>query len=311
MESNPDKGGKHILLTFDVEDWFQVENFKGYIPFSSWPHLESRVERNTQRILELLDTIKTGESSREPINATFFILGWLAGRMPHLVREIHSRGHEIASHGMNHDLCSHISLGELRADLTNSKHLLEDIAGEAVFGYRAPSFSINNDALVVIAECGYQYDSSFNSFAGNSRYGQIKLQGNENGIADRIRDGLFELPISNIKLANCILPVGGGGYFRSIPMPLFTMAVESILKQQGAYLFYLHPWEIDPDQPRMKEASTLFKFRHYCNLGNTHSKLTRFIEVFRGCNFMTCHRYLEANDIHLQQSGRSDRGAGL
>ncbi len=367
----------HILLTIDVEDWFQVENFKQCIPFSSWQSYELRVEKNTHRLLDLLDSVscyqptsgmeltdhrpqiatgnalktkgttlrqrrigfsqflqeteKTKESkqscltnnsnsatnSSSSINATnpknspkgtFFVLGWIAERLPQLVQEIHSRGHEVASHGYQHNLCNQISPKDLKTDLIHSKNLLEDIIGDQVYGYRAPGFSISQDILKIIQDCGYLYDSSFNSFAMNRRYGHLDLsQNGTRGIALQISKTqdlkskiqnpkskiFYELPISNIKLGNSILPWGGGGYFRLTPFPLFKIGVEFILRRENAYLFYLHPWEIDPEQPKVKEVSKFFKFRHYINLNKTASKLSSFIEAFNQCHFATCHQYLK------------------
>jgi hypothetical protein len=240
-----------ILLTIDVEDWFQVENFKPWIPFSSWPSYELRVEKNTHRLLDLLDlaSFKFQVSSFK-ISATFFVLGWLAERLPHLVREIHSRG--------------------------------------------PPSFSINNDILKVIEDCGYLYDSSFNSFGIHRRYGHVDLSENEKrGIAARISNTFYEIPISNIELGKQVLPWGGGGYFRLIPLPLFKLGVQSSLKKRGAYLFYMHPWEIDPEQPKFSEASFIYKFRHYLNLNKTQSKLSSLIERFKTTSFVPCRQYLK------------------
>ena len=208
-----------ILLTFDVEDWFQVENFKQYIPYSSWPSCELRVEKNVHRILDLLDSINLNhpkDANRESasrkglprnskpetsnnsvvlppngndslctlrsapcgtLKATFFILGWLAERLPHLVREIRRRGHEVASHGYDHELCEEQSTEDLKKDLLKSKKLLEDITGNPVYGYRAPSFSISDNILQLIRQTGYLYDSSFNSFGLHKRYGKMKLNG--------------------------------------------------------------------------------------------------------------------------------------
>jgi polysaccharide deacetylase family protein (PEP-CTERM system associated) len=340
----------HILLTIDVEDWFQVENFKNYIPFSSWPSYELRVEKNSHRILDLLDSItleETGVSGQgagvrelnvenmnaesearvqqpetrnskfttrngqrttdngrgDKLHATFFVLGWLAERLPGLVREIHSRGHEIASHGYNHNLCNQQSCEDLKKDLKDSKKLLEDIIGSQVYGYRAPSFAINNDILQVIEDCGYLYDSSYNSFAMHERYGRLDLSKNENkGVAVKISNNFYELPISNIKFSvqhsksriqNLQLPWGGGGYFRTIPLSLFKMGVNSILNKYKAYIFYMHPWEIDSKQPRIKEASCFLKFRHYVNLHKNASKFSSLIKYFRKYSFTTCHNYLK------------------
>ena len=284
----------HILITIDVEDWFQVENFKQYIPFTSWDSYKLRVEKNTHKILDLLDTQQSNPSNPTNPKATFFVLGWIAERLPHLVREIHVRGHEVASHGYYHNLCNKQSVQNLKKDLKYSKKLLEDIIGSKVVGYRAPSFAINDDILKIIEDCGYYYDSSFNSFALHSRYGQVDLSKNRRkGIAFQISDTFCELPISNIKLWNHIFPFGGGAYFRLIPYLFFRMGVKSILNREKTYLLYLHPWEIDLEQPRVNSASIFFKFRHYINLNKTHSKLFRLIQSFEHCNFLTCTQYIK------------------
>jgi polysaccharide deacetylase family protein (PEP-CTERM system associated) len=328
----------HFLLTFDVEDWFQVENFKSCIPFSAWGSCELRVEKNVNRILDLLDSItlepqvascksqvdphpgsnalsysRSHEGLSSPslsatscegraINhelsanhpqATFFILGWIAERLPHLVREIHRRGHEIASHGYNHQLCHLCSDQELREDLVKSKKLLEDLVGVSIRGYRAPSFSVNTNLLKILEAIGYIYDSSFNSFEGNSRYGKISLKQNgDKEVASTITNNFYELPISNLTVGSKVFPMGGGGYFRLIPFPLFSEAVKAILHRQKTYVFYLHPWEIDPEQPRVKGVSKQFRFRHYHNLKKTEERLFNLIRTFKDCHFITCGEYI-------------------
>jgi polysaccharide deacetylase family protein (PEP-CTERM system associated) len=213
--------------------------------------------------------------------------------MPHLVREIHSLGHEVASHGFNHELTGNCRHEELKRDIEDSKKLLEDIIGGPVCGYRAPSFSISEKMLGLIEEAGYLYDSSYNSFSANSRYGKVDFPGNGNaGIAKRISEGFYELPISNIEWAGMVLPAGGGGYFRLYPLNLFCMGVKAMLRKQNAYMFYMHPWEIDPHQPRVKDASPLSRFRHYVNLDRTMGKLREFISGLDGCGFPTCRQYL-------------------
>ncbi len=340
----------YFLITIDVEDWFQVENFKRWIPFSSWSSYELRVEKNTHRLLDLFDSIELnqkteiryqnpeikkhpnyelwkirqrpettvhekgdkpeknqtsslphgirslfhrGQTKNNKIKATFFILGWLAERLPNLVREIHARGHEVASHGYNHHRCSRQSPEELRRDLNDSKKLLEDILGKPVWGYRAPSFSISDNILKIIEECGYLYDSSFNSFAMHGRYGKVDLSLNFiKGIAIEVSKNFFELPISNFKMGRSIIPWGGGGYFRLIPFPIFKLGIKTILKNENAYLLFLHPWEIDPEQPMVDEASTFHRFRHYVNLNKTHPKLSKLLETFKRCRFITCGQYI-------------------
>ncbi len=286
-----------ILFTVDVEDWFQVENFKPWIPFSSWPSYELRVEKNIHRLLDILDScdvIKTDKNkSFQKPQATFFMLAWLAARRPNLVREIYNRGHEIASHGYRHQLCTQQSKDSLKKDLIDSKKLLEDTIGTPVYGYRAPSFSINHSVLQTVRECGYSYDSSYNSFALHGRYGKMNLSKNgKKEIAVKIADNFYELPISNFKMGRYIIPLGGGGYFRLIPFPFFKAGVRKVLKKDKAYLIYIHPWEIDPKQPKVEDASAFYKFRHYYNLKNTDSKLAAFMATFRKYRFMTCHQYI-------------------
>ena len=319
----------NILLTIDVEDWFQVENFKPWIPFSTWSYRELRLEKNTHKLLDLFDLCN---STRSPIRATFFMLGWVAERFPDLVREINDRGHEVASHGYYHNLCDQQSFGELKKDLKDSKKLIEDIIGTSVIGYRAPSFAINNDILKIIEDCGYLYDSSYNSFRLHRRYGHVDFSQNDRkGMAIQISDPrsltsdhrFYELPVSNLKflpqnskpkiknpifdlqfsifdlqfsifnLQSLELPWSGGGYFRLIPFSIFKRGVEAILKEKNAYLFYIHPWEIDPDQPRVEKASLLFKVKHYTNLNSTHLKLLKLIKNFQQHAFITCRQYLE------------------
>jgi polysaccharide deacetylase family protein (PEP-CTERM system associated) len=362
----------HILLTVDVEDWFQVENLRQCCPVSSWSSCELRVERNTHRLLDLLDEAslkrsaqswkdnigqdqqdrqdepsyakastgrqevssafhplsqfhpetekRSGEScltSPSPrLRATFFVLGWIAERLPNLVREIHARGHEIASHGYGHEMCTKCSPQGLRKDLVDSKTLLEDIIGERVYGYRAPSFSVDNDILRLIRDSGYLYDSSYNSFSMHGRYGKLSLNGKwRNGIAYRISEGFYELPISNLVLSfglknpsnsnsrsnpsnpsnssPFVLPWGGGAYFRLIPAPVFRLGVREVLRQQDAYLFYMHPWEVDPEQPRPEGTKAFSRFKHYTNLIATEGKLRSLLLEFKDCSFVSCHQHLQ------------------
>ncbi|MDY6838694.1 MAG: polysaccharide deacetylase family protein [Thermodesulfobacteriota bacterium] len=261
--------------------------------------------------------------------ATFFVLGWIAKRRPHLIREIHARGHEVASHGYYHTLCKQQTPDNLKKDLSDTKKLLEDILAAPVFGYRAPSFSISDDILKIVANCGYLYDSSYNSFAIHGRYGQMDLsQNGKRGIAleipktqhpapksqDPASSTLFELPISNLNVKNLfsyrlsansnqqnrgtlVLPWGGGGYFRLLPTLFFKMGVKAILKKQGAYLFYLHPWEIDPQQPQVPDVPKSFRLRHYTNLDKTEAKLFSFIAAFRHCTFTNCYDYLRLQEL--------------
>jgi len=335
---------KTILLTIDVEDWFQVENFRPWIPFETWGQQELRVEKNTHRLLDLFDSIEmqpanfpiskpqaddyelsfvsnqlkndgqptTNNAHTKKVKANFFVLGWIAERLPHLVREIQSRGHEVASHGYNHNLCNQQSTFDLKKELTESKKLLEDITGSPVLGFRAPNFSVNDEVLKTIEDCGYLYDSSYNSFSLHDRYGTISLNGQaKKGIAHKLSDNFFELPISNLCFRNpmsyllsatslkrkdrdrFVLPWGGGAYFRLMPLPVFTAGVKNILKEKNAHLFYLHPWEVDAEQPKVAVASYLNKIKHYTNVRQTEMKLKKLIKNLSHCRFITCSRYLE------------------
>ena len=304
-----------ILITIDVEDWFQVENFKDYIPRHTWSDCALRVENNVHRLLDLLDTIelypgnpqwtKKPNPNRETQNpsagqtthprATFFVLGWVANKFPHLIKEISLRGHEVASHGFNHELCSKLSPHKLYEDLYSSKQLLEDLTGSQVYGYRAPSFSISSSVLGLVRDCDYIYDSSYNSFGLNKRYGQIDLKGiQRKGIAYRFQEDFFELPMSNLRLFNSDIPFSGGGYFRLFPLPILLMGIKRILYTKSAYLFYLHPWEIDSDQPRVTQASFLNRFRHYLYLHTTSKKLSKLLRSLSFCGFSTCIDYIRS-----------------
>jgi polysaccharide deacetylase family protein (PEP-CTERM system associated) len=276
---------KHVLLTIDVEEWFQVENLRRVFPPSTWPVRESRVERSTHTLLDLF-------SEAGPVRATFFVLGRVAGRMPHLVREIHRRGHEVASHGCNHELCTALPPRALGEDLSRSKALLEDLLGAPVHGYRAPSFSVSAHVLETARDCGYRYDSSYNSYGLHGRYGRLDLPENGAGIARRTPSGLVELPVSNLRIAGRTVPLGGGGYFRLAPYPLFLKGVKHVLSTRSACLLYFHPWEVDPGQPRVPGLSRSAAFRHYTNLERTLPRMKRLLHDLQCCTFTTCSDYL-------------------
>ncbi len=278
-------GGQTILLTVDVEDWFQVENFKQTIDFSDWEGCEWRFEKGTRVLLDLFAQCK--------VSATFFILGWNAERAPDLVREIQDRGHEVASHGFHHDLCSNLGQDDLLSDLKRTKEVLEHICGSSVQGYRAPSFSISDNVITALKQLGYQYDSSFDSSGLNSRHGKLDLSDfRKTGFAYTDPDGFSEIPVSNLQWGNSIIPWGGGGYFRLFPASIFNWGVRNILKANNGYVFYTHPWEFDPQQPRVNKASLSNRFRHYVNLGRTEQKLHSLIKSFDQENFMSCKDYL-------------------
>lgn len=278
----------YILITVDVEDWFQVENFRSYIKRSEWDRLPARVVQNTIKLLDLF------EGNNKNIKATFFVLGWVAENYPDLIREISRRGHEVASHGYDHMMCSNIDSDALYSDLIRSKNIIENIIGREVEGYRAPSFSISDSTLSIVMKAGYRYDSSYNSFAQHGRYGSISTRGRlKNGIAIRMASNFYELPISNLEIGGQTIPWGGGGYFRFLPFSIFKKGVQNILSQKRAYMFYMHPWEIDPEQPRVKEAKGVAAFRHYLNLSRTHARLGMLIHNLQECEFTTCSQYLK------------------
>ncbi len=310
-----------ILLTVDVEDWFQVENFKPWIPFESWGSYELRIEENIHRLLDLFDEMsylrstesiqRWHQTDRKSLHCTFFVLAWIAERLPHIIREIHSRGHEVASHGYRHELSADQSWKALNRVLSDSKKILEDTIGAPVLGFRAPSFSVSNEVLGAIEKQGYLYDSSYNSFSMQGRYGRISLDGNcRKGIAYRLSHGFFELPVSNLEFSlrslkfekqTLVLPWGGGGYFRFLPFFIFIWGVKRILEKKKGYLFYVHPWEIDPGQPRLNQASRSYRFRQYVNLESTFTKLKEFLKKFNAHSFYSCSEYLEPwrDDYHV------------
>jgi polysaccharide deacetylase family protein (PEP-CTERM system associated) len=268
--SNP--GGAPAAMSVDVEDWFQVENLKPVVPRATWDTRESRVERNTMRILEIL----AGQEAR----ATFFILGWVAERQPGLIRRIAEQGHEIASHGYGHDLLYNLSPDEFRADVSRCKSILEDLTGQQVRGYRAPSFSITDWAVPILQDLGFVYDSSVFPTVAHDRYG--KLAGVDAGRPIlELRPGFYEVCISCLPVGNRGLPWGGGGYFRMIPYGPWQAGVRKILAGGTPYVFYIHPWELDPGQPRLSGLGRVNRFRHYVNLDRSESRLRALVSDFR------------------------------
>ena len=260
-------------MTVDVEDYFQVSAFAPHIPRNQWDSLPCRVERNVTRILELLDT--------HSAKATFFTLGWIAERYPHLVREIVAGGHELASHGYGHLRASDQSEAEFRTDVTHAKKLLEDIAGVAVNGYRAPSFSIGHKnlwALDVLNEAGYLYSSSIYPVR-HDHYGmpdapRFKFQPRQHA--------LLELPPTTMQLLGRNYPASGGGYFRLLPYSLSAWMMRRVNQRDGeSGIFYFHPWEIDPEQPRQRGVGMKTRFRHYVNLSRMEGRLQRLLQDFK------------------------------
>jgi len=252
-------------MTIDVEDYFQVSAFAPVISRASWPERECRVEANIERILVIL--------AAGGVHATFFTLGWIAERYPAMVRRIVATGHELASHGYGHLRASDQDLAEFSDDIRRSKQILEDIGGQPVLGYRAPSFSIgtaNLWALDALHAAGYRYSSSI-----------YPIQHDHYGMPDAPRfafypngSGLLEVPITTVMMGQRKLPAGGGGYFRLLPYALSRWMMRRVndVDQQSA-IFYFHPWEIDPGQPRPAGASLKSRFRHYVNLERMEGRI--------------------------------------
>ncbi|WP_229413263.1 XrtA system polysaccharide deacetylase [Massilia violaceinigra] len=253
-------------MTIDVEDYFQVSAFAPIIARESWPARECRVEANIERILAIL--------ADGGVHATFFTLGWIAERYPDMVRRIVAGGHELASHGYGHLRASDQTRAEFADDVGRSKALLEDIGAQAVLGYRAPSFSIgtaNLWALDVLHDAGYRYSSSI-----------YPIQHDHYGMPDAPRfafypngpDGLLEVPITTAMLGQRKLPAGGGGYFRLLPYSLSRWMMRRVNSDDGQpAIFYFHPWELDPGQPRPEGASLKTRFRHYVNLQRMEGRI--------------------------------------
>lgn len=260
------------MLSFDVEDWFQVENLRSAIYQNSWNYQELRVVKNTYRLLDILDY--------NGVRATFFVLGWVAEKVPRLIREIQNRGHEIASHGYCHELIYYQSKDEFRKDIQRSKHLLEDCIGRKVIGYRAPAFSITDWAVDILIEEGFKYDSSFFPISFHDRYGKLGFASRGSRIYE-IHNGFYEVSISTLEFWKVKIPWGGGGYFRFIPYSIFKRGIRQIVNKRGIYLFYFHPWEIDPAQPRIKNIKLNYRIRHYIGLKKAEAKLKRLVEEFK------------------------------
>jgi len=368
------------ILTIDVEDYFQVHAFSGVIKYDDWSNFECRIERNTDRLLSILSSALSPQHSKpqhrstaapnnsithslnnsftQKVQGTFFVLGWIAERYPDLVRRIQKEGHEIACHGYAHQLVYAQSRDEFRRDVKRAKSILEDITGEEVIGYRAPSYSITNKsqwAFEVLVEEGFKYDSSIFpirhdfygmreaprfpfvvSFKGNDNFefsmlnfelgtaalhhsstaalnnslthslihpsSHISAQQHRNTAAlnnslthSLINSrALIEFPISTVKLFGQNIPISGGGYFRLFPYSLIRRGLKSISKKEGKpFIFYMHPWEIDPNQPRVSGVSSRSRFRHYVNLDKTEDRFRRLLIDF---SFSSVKRILQLSN---------------
>lgn len=261
-------------MTVDVEDYFHVAALAKSIPRDRWDSMEYRAEESTRRLLRLF--------ADYDIKATFFVLGWVARRSPELVREIHAEGHEIACHGMSHELVYGQTPKVFGRETADAKKLLEDLVGTAVKGYRAASWSITQKslwALDIIYELGFAYDSSIFPIR-HDRYG-IPGASQHPGVLKTPRGyQLVEFPPSTVSIPFARLPVAGGGYFRLLPYEVTRAGLRRVNASGHPFIFYLHPWEVDPEQPRVP-ASWLSRFRHYTNLDQTESRLKRLLGEFR------------------------------
>jgi len=260
-------------MTIDVEDYFQVSAFAPHISRDSWPERECRVESNIDRVLGILDD---GQAK-----GTFFTLGWIAERYPGMVRRIVAGGHELASHGYGHLRASDQSREQFMDDICSSKKILEDIGGQQVLGYRAPSFSIgpgNLWALDALQEAGYRYSSSIYPIA-HDHYGMPdapRFAFRPNG-----EQGLLEVPITTVRIGQRNLPAGGGGYFRLLPYALSRGMMRRVNREDGQpAIFYCHPWELDPGQPRPAGLGLKTRFRHYVNLHRMEPRIRALTRDF-------------------------------
>ena len=262
--------GMRNCITIDVEDYFQVEAARPFVEFEDWERQELRVEQNVRKLLDMLEA--------RQVKAPFFVLGWIAERLPGLVREIQQSGHEVASHGYAHRMIHGQTPDEFREDVRKAKAILEDITGSEVLGFRAPTFSITEEtlwALDVLAKEGYRYDSSIFPIR-HDRYG---IPGwNRHIEVVKLRNGhsIIEAPPMTARVLGLNLPLGGGGYFRLAPSWVSSWAVRRMNAEGHPAIIYLHPWELDPAQPRFP-IPPLQRFRHYVNLSTTERKLGRLL----------------------------------
>jgi polysaccharide deacetylase family protein (PEP-CTERM system associated) len=259
-------------MTVDVEDYFHVAAFEDVIDRSSWESRECRVERNVDSLLELFQ--------RRGVRATFFMLGWVAERFPTMLRRILAAGHELASHGFEHRRVTTQNRAQFAADVTATRRLLEDIGGRVVRGYRAASYSINASnlwALDVLQEAGYQYSSSIYPIK-HDLYGMPDAP----RFAFHFRPGsILEIPVTTVRMFGRNWPCGGGGYFRLLPYSVSRRLIARVNRDdREPAIFYFHPWEIDPEQPRIGGASLRSRFRHYHNLPAVRERLERLLGDF-------------------------------
>ncbi len=275
-------------FTVDVEDYFQVEGFAQVIDRLSWEGFRTRVGASTAILLEML--------ARRKIRATFFILGWVARKHPEIVREIAAAGHEVASHGMSHRPIYTQTPAEFQRETRDAKALLEDLCQKPVMGYRAATFSVTRRslwALDVLCEEGFRYDSSIFPMH-HDRYGISDADPRPHVLTTPGGGRLVEFPISVLRYAGVTIPVAGGGYFRLFPYRFTRWALRRLNRQHQEFVFYVHPWEVDPGQPRVRAASAASRFRHYLNLDRCAQRLGRLLDDFE---FDTMHAVLAQRNL--------------
>lgn len=293
--SSPDRA-LHAL-SIDVEDYFHVAALARVISPDDWGNLPSRVVQNTECLLELFD--------RKGVKATFFVLGWVAERYPELIRKLSDHGHEIASHGYSHQLVYTQTPAVFTEETRRSKAILEDIIQKPVTGYRAASYSVTKDslwALDILAELGFTWDSSIFPIR-HDRYGIPDSPKTPYTIQTNNGASLREFPLTTARLMGVTIPAAGGGYFRQFPYPVFRSLFQRA--SQGDTLpqmFYLHPWEIDPDQPRYDNASWFSRFRHYTNLDKCYGRLETLLNDFRFGTVSESYEAYEPDRIKLHQN---------
>lgn len=256
-----------FLLSVDVEDWFHTHNLAPAVDRNSWEDRESRVAANIDQLIELFD--------RYDATATFFVLGWIADHHPEVVEAIDEAGHRIACHGYNHRLLYDQSPKEVRADVERALEAIRTVTDQRIVGYRAPSFSITDYATDILADLGFEYDSSLYRVNSHGRYGSLDTGGTS--AVSSLPSGLREVQLPVISLPGTSVPCAGGAYFRLIPYPIYRRIVEQV---SGLFVFYIHPWEIDPGQPRLTDAPLSYRLRHYMNLDKTEPRLERLLANF-------------------------------
>lgn len=282
MRDSVDTLAAQCVFTIDVEDYFQVDAFSDVIPIDKWDDFDSRVVPNTRRLLDMLDTAQ--------VKGTFFVLGWIARRHPGLVRDIAGRGHEIASHGMSHQRIMTQTPEVFRRETRESKQLLEDIVQAPVDGYRAATYSITREslwALDVLYEEGFRYDSSIFPVR-HDRYGIPDAETVPHRLQTPQGKSIVEFPITAVRVLGVNVPIAGGGYFRLFPYGVTRWGLNRVRREGRPVVFYLHPWEVDPGQPRIPGSRLRSRLRHTVNLNRTIPRLTRLLHDFRFGTMREC-----------------------